>query len=58
LLNDTEGNTLEIKLSVGLQMADLKGEEVADIYPEIKNSCSSGKVRKLRTKVICKVVEK
>jgi hypothetical protein len=39
-------------------MADLKVGAVVDIYPEIKKSCCSGKVRKLRTNVICIVVEK
>jgi len=34
---------LELKFSVGLQLADLKGEAVVDICPEIKKSCSSGK---------------
>jgi hypothetical protein len=45
LLNDIKGNTLELKFSVGLQLADLKGGAVVDIYPEIKKSFSSGKVR-------------
>jgi hypothetical protein len=41
-------------------MADLKGKAVVDIYihPEIKKSCSSGNVRKLRTIVIGIVIEK
>jgi hypothetical protein len=58
LLKDIKGNTLELKFSVGLQLAVLKGGTVVDIYPEIKKPCSSGKVRKLRSKVICIVVGK
>jgi hypothetical protein len=39
LLTDIKESQLELKFSVGLQMADLKGEAFIDIYPEIKKSC-------------------